>query len=532
MDYEVTAIRKRPQVFEELIGQDFVVSTIRNSLKNRQMAHAYLFSGPRGCGKTSAARLFAKALNCSTGPNDNPCGKSPSCLEISQGGSLDVIEIDGASNTSVNDVRQIRDEVLFAPTASRYKVYIIDEVHMLSNSAFNALLKTIEEPPEYVIFIFATTEIQKVPATIRSRCQQFNFRLISLEGIKTALAKVSAEAGIRSEDDALTWIARQATGSLRDAYTLFDQIAAFSDGSIGLEMINRKLGMAGLDNISGLLETLVHGDVAALVFRIDEILLGGISVEQCAIELIDYFRSMILVKNGIRKIEILGYSADRFPPDIIGAYSPTQAECALSLLLSLFRDLRYSVNQRYELELALIRIRDLKTYIAPSEILERISRLREEIVGKTSADEIKSAVISAGKENDESNSSEGAVQNPRSETGMNADDIKKRLLSILKKDKVALASILEKTEEWVISGETLTLNFDSPYGESFARQEIGYISQKINELSDTTYSIRINLKVNSCKEGTAVADREMGDNVEIVKKMFKGTIVGKEQEDA
>ncbi len=196
MPYEVTATRKRPQTFSALVGQEFVAATLTSSIQQGRIAHAYLFAGPRGVGKTSVARILAKALNCEKGPTAEPCGVCPSCVEIARGASLDVIEIDGASNTSVNDVREIRDEVLFAPNSSRYKVYIIDEVHMLSNSAFNALLKTIEEPPPYIVFIFATTEVHKVPATIRSRCQQYNFRLISTAEIKGKLQEASRELGV------------------------------------------------------------------------------------------------------------------------------------------------------------------------------------------------------------------------------------------------------------------------------------------------------------------------------------------------
>ena len=198
MPYEITATRKRPQSFGELAGQEFVSTTLEASLASGRIAHAYLFSGPRGCGKTSTARILAKALNCEKGPTAKPCGTCRSCVEIARGASLDVIEIDGASNTSVDNVRQIKDEVLFPPNGGRYKVYIIDEVHMLSNSAFNALLKTIEEPPPYIVFIFATTELHKVPATIKSRCQQFAFRLLRIDAIKSLLAPRRPETGRRS----------------------------------------------------------------------------------------------------------------------------------------------------------------------------------------------------------------------------------------------------------------------------------------------------------------------------------------------
>ncbi|AIN93109.1 DNA polymerase III subunit gamma/tau [Treponema putidum] len=368
MEYQVTATRRRPQRFEDLLGQEFVAATLQKSIEAGKIAHAYLFSGPRGCGKTSSARILAKVLNCSEGPKPTPCGHCTACEEITAGSCLDVIEIDGASNTSVNDVRQIKDEILFPPNSNRYKIYIIDEVHMLSTSAFNALLKTIEEPPPYVVFIFATTEIHKVPATIKSRCQQFNFKLVSIEILKQALSDAAAELGIRADDEALYWIAREATGSVRDAYTLFDQVAAFSDGHITFEKIHEKLGLTGVDSINKLVSACVAKKGQEALSILDGILQGGISAEQVVSDCADYFRSLLLVKHGITKEALIGQRADRFPQDILQGWETVQIERALSIMLQLFKDLRFSIDQRYELELAVSRLSWLSDYVSPADL--------------------------------------------------------------------------------------------------------------------------------------------------------------------
>lgn len=376
MAYEVTATRRRPRRFEDLSGQEFVTATLKNAISGGKIAHAYLFSGPRGCGKTSSARILAKALNCETGPAPTPCDVCNHCLEITKGSSLDVIEIDGASNTSVNDVRQIKDEVLFPPNSSRYKIYIIDEVHMLSTSAFNALLKTIEEPPPYVIFIFATTELHKVPATIKSRCQQFHFRLGSVEQIKELLGKACAETGIQAEDEALYWIAKEATGSFRDAYTLFDQVVSFSEGHLTYEKIRDKLGLVGIDRINAVCEECIQGKTDGAVDRIDEILQAGVSIEQCISNFADYFRSLLLIKSGITKEALLGQAAERFSQQVLSAWTLIQIERALSLFLQLFRDVRYSLNPRYELEVAVSRLCWLSSYVSPGEVKQAIDEAR------------------------------------------------------------------------------------------------------------------------------------------------------------
>lgn len=383
MAYEVTATRRRPQQFESLAGQEFVVSTLKNAIEQGRIAHAYLFSGPRGVGKTTSARLLAKALNCVHGPTATPCGECDNCKGIAKGSSLDVIEIDGASNTGVNDVRAIKEEVLFPPTSSRYKIYIIDEVHMLSQSAFNALLKTIEEPPEYVVFIFATTETQKVPATIRSRCQQFNFQLIPLETIEKLLGDAAQEMGIKADKDALFWIAKEATGSMRDAYTLFDQVVSFSNGEITLDKIREKLGVVGMERIGQIMADILSHRQSAAMDKVNDLLAKGVSTEQVIKDFTDYFRTLLLIKEGVKSENVLGERMESFPPEIRTAFNEEQLEAGLDLFLNLYRDIRYSLNPRFELELAVSKLSRLRYVASNASVLEQLARLKNDLVTGT-----------------------------------------------------------------------------------------------------------------------------------------------------
>jgi len=391
MVFEVTYTRKRPRTFDEIAGQEFVVSTLKNSIRGSRIAHAYLFSGPRGVGKTSAARILAKALNCTSidKPTDSPCGECANCKEITAGNSLDVFEIDGASNTSVNDVRRIKDEVLFSPNTCRKKIYIIDEVHMLSNSAFNALLKTIEEPPGYIVFIFATTEVHKVPATIRSRCQQFHFQLIPIETIKNLLAETAVETGLSVDDDALFWIAKEATGSMRDAYTLFDQVISFistdstdpeDSQTLTMQLIKDKMGLVGLDVVNDLAEALSRGNSGEAITSVHDIFRRGVSVEQIITDLVEYYRSLLLIKQGITSESLLGNKVENFSRVVLRAYSKEQLEAAVELMLEVYRNIRFSLNQSFELELAVSRLADLHLLVSSTTLVGRIASLKDQIL--------------------------------------------------------------------------------------------------------------------------------------------------------
>ncbi|HVG01340.1 MAG TPA: DNA polymerase III subunit gamma/tau, partial [Nitrospira sp.] len=294
MDYQVSARKYRPGTFDDVIGQPHVVQTLMNSIATKRIAHAFLFSGTRGVGKTTIARILAKALNCEQGPTGSPCNTCVNCLEITQGTSVDVVEIDGASNTSVDDVREIRENVKFTPFRGQYRAYIIDEVHMLSNSAFNALLKTLEEPPAHVVFIFATTEIHKIPATILSRCQHYNFRRISKAEIVLRLRHVAEKDGLAIEDRSLMALARASEGSMRDGLSLLDQVIAFGGKTIRHQDLEALLGAVPQERVRAMIEAVIDQNSPQALQVIAHLLDQGHDVRAYCADLVEYVRNMLV----------------------------------------------------------------------------------------------------------------------------------------------------------------------------------------------------------------------------------------------
>ena len=359
MDYQVSARKYRPGTFADVIGQPHVVQTLVNSITTKRIAQAYLFSGTRGVGKTTVARILAKALNCEQGPTGTPCGTCSNCLEIAQGTSVDVMEIDGASNTSVDDVREIRENVKFAAFRGKYRVYIIDEVHMLSNSAFNALLKTLEEPPPHVVFIFATTEIHKIPATILSRCQHYNFRRIARTEIVERLRHVVDQDKIVIEERSLMALARASEGSMRDGLSLLDQAVAFGGKTIVHTDLEALLGAVPQELVRAMIQAITAQESAAALRVLAQLLDQGHDLRAYCAEVVEYLRNMLVVSVVTAPQEWQGLieaSAEDLAQMAADArsFSPELLQELFAIFTQAEDSLRFSAHPRFVLETAAV----------------------------------------------------------------------------------------------------------------------------------------------------------------------------------
>ena len=377
MSYIVLARKWRPRGFDDLVGQEAVVTSFKNALASDKIVHAYLFSGPRGVGKTSSARILAKALNCEQRTESEPCGKCQSCESITSGSCVDVLEIDGASNNSVEAVRELRETVKYAPSGGKYKIYIIDEVHMLSNSAFNALLKTLEEPPPHVIFIFATTEPKKIPATILSRCQHHSFRRITKHKIKEQLKKITDAEKISIKEAAIEMIAKAADGSMRDSLTLLDQACSFSD-DIDDKELQELLGLPETEIITNLSVTILSGDISGTLSIIKDLTDRGSDLRQLTKELVEHFRNIAVVTITKDAEELLEFSKEetqrlRALTEGVGIEPLT---LILSELLRLEGEVRNAINPRYTLELGLLRMSFVKGMTSIESVLKKLSDVK------------------------------------------------------------------------------------------------------------------------------------------------------------
>ncbi|MBN1947138.1 MAG: DNA polymerase III subunit gamma/tau [Bradymonadales bacterium] len=375
--YIVLARKHRPRQLDEVIGQEHIARTLKNAIDQNRLAHALLFTGPRGIGKTSMARILSRALNCQHGPTPTPCYQCPSCLEISQGSSVDVIEIDAASNRGIDEIRELREAVRYPPSRERYKVYIIDEVHMLTPPAFNALLKTLEEPPPQVVFIFATTEPHKIPETIRSRCQRHDFRRIPIHLIEQHLAKIAGLEQISIDSQALRIIAQQSEGCMRDAQSLMDQLISFSGGQIDGELATQVLGVLGRDALFTLSRALLERNVDTVLEVVNGAYRVGVNLVQMASDLLEHLRDLTVCAVSADPLRLAHLSdLEQQQLHALAALTdPTTLHRMFTILLAAVEDMSRSAYPKLVLEMALLRMTAIEPLQPVGAVIQRIEQI-------------------------------------------------------------------------------------------------------------------------------------------------------------
>jgi DNA polymerase-3 subunit gamma/tau len=381
MSYLVLARKYRPQTFDEVIEQGHVTRTLSNAISAGRVAHAVLFSGPRGTGKTTVARIFAKSMNCEEGPTPTPCNECRSCREITSGHAVDVYEIDGASNNSVDQVRELRENIKYMPAHSRSKIYIIDEVHMLSISAFNALLKTLEEPPSHVMFIFATTEPQKIPITILSRCQRHEFRRINMDSITRHMVSLGRREGFDIHAESLNLIAREAGGSMRDALSLLDQVMTYSSGTITHEQVLDILGVIDRKIIYDLSDSVLRGDIPAVLDVINDVYDRGHNVKKLHADLLEHIRNLLVAGMGQKVRKLIDLPAGEID-QLMDQSKQVSAAALQQIFDSLFKEeaaVRLSIQPKLALEMAFVRMMSTKPALPIEDLIDRLDDLRTEM---------------------------------------------------------------------------------------------------------------------------------------------------------
>ncbi len=377
MSYLVLARKWRPQIFADVVGQEAVVRTLQNALRRGRVAHAMIFSGVRGVGKTTLARIMAKALNCLNESDDKPCNVCEACREITAGSSVDLQEIDGASNRGIQEIRELKENIRFFPTKCRYKVIIIDEVHMLTTEAFNALLKTLEEPPEHVYFMFATTELHKVPITILSRCQRYELKRVSFPALVDFFAKIAAEEHVEISRRAIEMIAREADGSIRDGLSLLDQIFSFGGEQVTDEDVAQVLGLVDQRIFSNFAEALLSGDLSRSFELLEKAYTAGIDLKRFAIDLLAYLRALLVCRTSHQPETLLDVSDQELAElrELSVNYSAETLSMLFQLLFKGMSEMQYSAHPRLVLEMAFIRAAQVGKVVPASELLSRLDEM-------------------------------------------------------------------------------------------------------------------------------------------------------------
>ena len=373
--YQVIARKYRPQTFHDVVNQEHVKTTLENAIAQKRIAHGYIFSGQRGTGKTTVARILARCLNCVDGPTAAPCGVCASCREITASGAVDVIEIDAASNRGINEMRELRENVRYQPARDRYKVFIIDEAHQITNEAFNALLKTIEEPPPWVVFVLCTTEAHKIPATIASRCQHFSFRSVGFEDLTARMAWICQQEGIEADAEVLAVLAQAGEGSVRDSLSALDQAIACCGAKLDAAEVRALLGAFSLESLEMVTQALVSNDSRRMLEVVDELERNGHNLQHFSRELARYFRNLLVERISGADTRLVAASAAerRKLAEIASQFSEEDLSRYLQLTLDLFRDLQFSLQPRFHLEIGLVRLVQAGRLLPIEEALAQMS---------------------------------------------------------------------------------------------------------------------------------------------------------------
>ena len=548
MNYKVISRKYRPQNFNEIIGQDHICTTLQNALKSGRIAHAYLFTGSRGIGKTSTARILAKALNCLNPQDYNPCNVCQNCVEITNSRSLDVIEIDGASNRGIDQVRELRENVKYPPSNSKYRIFIIDEVHMLTREAFNALLKTLEEPPPHVVFIFATTEPLKVPPTIISRCQRYDFHRIPVREIVGQLKKIAESENLTVSDDILTLLAKKSEGAMRDAESLLEQVVSFSSDNVNLNSVQKLLGLTDYEYYFTISNQVFEHDLNALIKSAEEVFNNGVNISEFLIGLSEHFRNLLITA-------IVKSAADLDLPDSLKNHYQEEAQRwsvnDLMRLLKLVGEaqagLKAAMNQRTHLEFALLRMGAMEKTVTIQSILQNIDARQSGGIGQIKPvaqtmdffstkpvvpkavphpdsnvikEKVSDSYIPEKKSEPISKSFDGLVTFEAIQSQWSTIILK------LEESNLSLAEFLKVSKPMQLNGNVLDLGFTSE--QDFARKNVAKRAPTIEQILIGFFHKPIKIRciqIESAAESADTVKKPIDEMTEKVVDMFDGEII-------
>ncbi len=535
MSYLVYALKYRPQTFEDVVAQEHVIKTLQNSIKNDRVGSAYLFCGPRGTGKTTTARILAKCLNCIDGPTPEPCGECPACIEIAAGSSLDVLEIDAASNTGVDDIRQLRENVRYMPTSGNKRIYIIDEVHRLSGAAFDALLKTLEEPPPHVIFIFATTEPTKVPETILSRTQRFNFKRVSADDLANHLKNIAKKDNVELSLNAANLLARKADGSVRDSLSLLDQITAYAGKKITEQDVIDGLGLVDRQFLFDFTTAVASKDNVEVLKHINRIFSSGVDVTDFVNELLEHFRILLILSTDKSTADQLNLTEQELKQyfDQADFFSTGDILRLMKTMADLNRDLKSGLNERLLIEMTGVKMAQMESTVLLKDIISKLNSgevgsnsadlfdlaekkksLADQQTTQTSTDRLK--LVNRSPQNAEPTQSE----NQSFDNHVNIPILKQgwsKFIQILRGKRPMLASQMNMTEIKEVKNNHILFVFSS--AENASKQLV----EKTENLNIIRATIRdhykaevsISFKIDTEKEPTQQETKENGNNIKI-----------------